>query len=71
MDVVEPKPTPWLIERPLRYYYQYLSISEDGKTNRPWKQDEINKIQELFNSGWEEKREEKDITDEPSIEEQM
>ncbi len=42
------EPTPWLIERPLMYDYQYLTISEDGKTNRPWKQDEINKIQELF-----------------------
>jgi len=47
---VEPKPRPWLIERPLRYDYQYLSISEDGKTNRPWKRDEINKIQELFDN---------------------
>ena len=53
---VEPEPRPWLIERPLRYDYQYLSISEDGKTNRPWKQDEINKIQELFNSGGKEKK---------------
>jgi hypothetical protein len=64
---VKPEPTPWLIERPLRYDYQYLTISEDGKTNRTWKQDEINKIQELFNGGGE-KRKEKDITDEPSIE---
>jgi hypothetical protein len=44
-----------------------LTISEDGSKNRPWKQDEIIKIQELFNSGGE-KRKEKDITDEPSIE---
>lgn len=65
------EPRPWLIERPLRCDYQYLSISEDGKTNRPWKQDEINKIQSLFNSEWREKRKEKDITDEPSSEEQM
>ena len=36
---------------------------------RPWKQDEINKIQELFNSGWREKRKEKYITDESPIEE--
>lgn len=47
--VVEPEPTPWLIERPLRYDCEYLTISENGKTNRPWKQDEIEKIQELFN----------------------
>jgi len=47
--VVEPEPRPWLIERPLRYGYQYLSISEDGKTNRPWRPDEILKIQDLFN----------------------
>lgn len=45
---VEPEPRPWLIERPLRYDYQYLSISEDGKTNRPWKEEEIKKIKELF-----------------------
>jgi hypothetical protein len=36
-----------------------LTISEDGRTNRTWKQDEINKIQELFNGGGE-KRKEKD-----------
>ena len=48
--VIEPGPTPWLIERPLGYDYRYLTISEDGKRNRPWKQDEINKIQELFNN---------------------
>lgn len=47
--VVEPEPKPWLIERPLRYDCEYLTISENGKTNRPWKQDEIEKIQELFN----------------------
>lgn len=47
---VEPKPTPWLIERPLRYDYQYLTISEDGKTNRPWKQDEIDKISKILNN---------------------
>lgn len=29
------------------------------KSDRPWKQDEINKIQELFNSGWGEKRKQK------------
>lgn len=47
---VEPEPKTWLIERSLRYDYQYLSISENGSTNRIWKQDEINKIQELLNS---------------------
>lgn len=62
---VEPEPRPWLIERPLRYDYEYLSISEDGKTNRPWTQDEINKIQELLNNGGVEK--EINITDQPSI----
>lgn len=49
--VVEPKPTPWLIERTLRYDYEYLTISEDGKTNRPWKQDEIDKITKILNEG--------------------
>jgi hypothetical protein len=48
--VVEPEPTPWLIERPLTYDYHYLTISEDGKTNRPWKQEEIEQINELFNN---------------------
>lgn len=47
---VEPEPTPWLIERPLMYDYQYLTISEDGKTNRPWKQEEIQQINNLFNN---------------------
>lgn len=47
--VVEPEPRPWLIERPLCYDYQYLTISEDGSNNRPWKQEEIVKIQEIFN----------------------
>jgi hypothetical protein len=45
---VKPDPTPWLIERPLRYDYQYLTISEDGKTNRPWKQEEIEKKVKLY-----------------------
>jgi hypothetical protein len=49
--VVEPEPTPWLIERPLRYDYEYLTISEDGKTNRPWKKDEIEKITKILNEG--------------------
>lgn len=48
---VEPKPTPWLIERPLRCDYNYLTISEDGKTNRPWKQHEIEKITKILNEG--------------------
>ena len=47
---VEPEPRPWLIERPLRCDYQYLTISEDGKTNRPWKNEEIEKISEILNN---------------------
>jgi hypothetical protein len=47
---VEPEPTPWLIERPLRYDYIYLTISEDGKSNRPWKQEEIEQIENLFHN---------------------
>ena len=39
----------WLIERPLLYSDQYLTISEDGVNNRPWKKEEIEKINELFN----------------------
>jgi hypothetical protein len=48
--VVDPEPTPWLIERPLRYDYEYITISEDGKTNRPWKQEEIDKILKILNN---------------------
>jgi hypothetical protein len=47
--VIDPTPTPWLIERSLRCNYQYLTISEDGETNRPWKQEEINKIFKILN----------------------
>jgi len=47
--VVEPEPSPWLIERALRYDGDYLTISEDGSKNRPWKQEEIIKIQDLIN----------------------
>jgi hypothetical protein len=47
---VEPEPRPWLIERSLRFDYQYLTISEDGKTNRPWKKEEIEKISEILNN---------------------
>jgi hypothetical protein len=35
---------PWLIERPMRYDHDYLTISEDGSTNRTWKEDEIERI---------------------------
>lgn len=47
--VVSPEPTPWLIERSLRYDYQYLTISEDGRTNRPWKQEEVDEITKILN----------------------
>jgi hypothetical protein len=47
---VEPKQDePWLIERPLRYDGKYLTISEDGTNNRPWEEEEIKRIKELFN----------------------
>lgn len=48
--IVESEPRPWLIERPLRYDNKYLSISEDGKGNRPWKQEEIEQIINIFNN---------------------
>ena len=48
--VCEPEPRPWLIERSLRCDYDYLTISEDGKKNRPWKKEEIKQIKELFNN---------------------
>ncbi len=47
--IIEPETTPWLIERPMRYDHDYLTISEDGKNNRPWKNTEIENIQKLFN----------------------
>lgn len=39
----------WSIERSLRHDYDYLTISEDGIKNRYWTQDEIVKINKLFN----------------------
>jgi hypothetical protein len=47
--VCEPQTEPWLIERPIRCDYMYLTISENGYVNRPWKKEEIEKISELFN----------------------
>jgi hypothetical protein len=46
----EPKPTPWLIERALFQGYEYLTISENGRNNRPWKQEEIEQIQQIINN---------------------
>jgi hypothetical protein len=46
--VCEPKPRPWLIERALRYDGDYLTISEDGLNNRPWKKEEIENIKNIF-----------------------
>ena len=43
------KPETWLIERPLGNDYIYLSISENGLKNRPWKDEEIELIKKLFN----------------------
>lgn len=47
---VEIGPEPWLIERPLRYDGDYLTISEDGVNNRPWKKEEIEQIEKIFNN---------------------
>ena len=47
---VKPEPRPWLIERSMRHDYEYLTISEDGRTNRPWKQEEIEMIKNKFNN---------------------
>lgn len=44
----KPEKENWLIERTLFSDGTYLTISEDGSYNRPWKEEEINKIQELF-----------------------
>lgn len=38
----------WLIERPLRYDNDYLTISEDMISNRKWTIDEIENIIQLF-----------------------
>ena len=40
--------TPWLIERNVFSSEGHLTISENGKTNRPWKEEEIGKIRQLF-----------------------
>jgi hypothetical protein len=45
-----PEPSPWLIERSLRYDYAFLTISENGKTNRPWKPEEIIQIEHILNN---------------------
>lgn len=47
--MVEPESRPWLIERPMRFGDEYLTISEDGITNRPWTQEEIILISKIFN----------------------
>lgn len=47
--IYEPEPRPWLIEISMRSDSMYLTISEDGHNNRPWKQEEINMIDEIFN----------------------
>ena len=47
--VVKAEPRPWLIERAIRYDNEYLTISEDGKLNRPWKKEEVEEIYMLFN----------------------
>jgi hypothetical protein len=49
---VEPEPRPWLIERPIMYDGQYLTISEDGFKNRPWKSEEVENITNLFNGNY-------------------
>jgi hypothetical protein len=46
---VERESTPWWLERPLSYNCQYLTISEDGETNRPWKPEEIENIIKILN----------------------
>jgi hypothetical protein len=45
---IEPEPRTWHIERPLMYDGDYLTVSEDGIQNRPWKREEIEKIKKIF-----------------------
>lgn len=47
---VECDKKPWLIERTLRMDYEVLTISEDGKKNRVWKLEEIEKITKILNN---------------------
>lgn len=54
--IYEPESQPWLIERALISDDNYLTISENGKNNRPWKIEEISKIENIFN-GYVAKRE--------------
>lgn len=46
---VKPEDRPWLIERPLIYDHICLTISENGINNRPWKSEEIEMIENVFN----------------------
>ena len=46
--VCKREPEPWLIERPMRYEDEYLTISENGTENRPWKLEEIEMIKKQF-----------------------
>jgi len=46
--ICEPEPRPWLIERSIRHDNNYLTISEDGINNRPWKKEEIENIKNIF-----------------------
>ena len=39
----------WLIQRTIYNDYLYLTISEDGINNRPWKESEVKEINKLFN----------------------
>lgn len=41
---------PWLIERTLDHDYKYLTVSEDGKYNRPWTEEERIKIEAILNN---------------------
>ena len=46
--VCKPDPQPWLIERNVFTDEGHLTISEDGKNNRPWKKSEVEQIKNLF-----------------------
>lgn len=48
-DNPEPTIGPWLIERSSRTDYIYLTISENGRTNRPWTLDELEQVKNQFN----------------------
>lgn len=47
-QAIEQQPEPFHIETSFKSDGEYLTISEDGQNNRPWTEEEINKIREAI-----------------------